>query len=68
MGRSAANERFKYEIRFRNIATGETRVVKRFEARNVFPTLTVSPDGMTIVHSAVPLTANADLMLIEHFR
>jgi hypothetical protein len=42
--------------------------VTRFEARSVVPTLTVSPDGMTIIHSAVPMTANADLMLLEHFR
>jgi hypothetical protein len=52
----------------RRSATGETRIVTRFEARSVFPTLTVSPDGMTIIHSAVPMTANADLMLLEHFR
>ena len=68
IGRSAANEQFKFEIRFRNTITGETRVVTNFEARGVFPALTVSPDGKTIVHSAVPLTASADLMLLEHFR
>ena len=32
------------------------------------PSLTVSPDGKTIVFSVVPKSSNADLMLLDHFR
>jgi Tol biopolymer transport system component len=68
VARLSSNDPHRYEVRFAETATGTTRVVSRIESRGTFPSLTVSPDGKTVVHSGIPTSANADLMLLDHFR
>ncbi len=57
---------FGFEIRFLDFATGEDRVLHTIELRPI-QGLTVSPDGKTILYTAVA-AYNADLMLVENFR
>lgn len=65
VGEPRSNE---YEIRFLDNATGQTRVIYRYTSLATFPSLTVSPDGRTVVHSGTSPSANQDLMLVDHFR
>jgi hypothetical protein len=62
----SAQESFRFEIRLLDLPTGKDRVLQEVELR---PTqgLTVSPDGETILYSAVAAD-NEDLMLVENFR
>jgi Tol biopolymer transport system component len=68
IARPSPEDLYRYEVRFHNTTTGKTTVVNRFEARAIRPALTVSTDGKTIIFSVIPFSANADLMLVDHFR
>jgi Tol biopolymer transport system component/predicted Ser/Thr protein kinase len=64
--RGSARGSFGFEIRFLDLATGKDKVLHRADLQPV-QGLTVSPDGKTILYSAVA-AANEDLMLVENFR
>jgi hypothetical protein len=56
-----------FELKFLDLRTQQTTTLNHFESLDVVG-LTVSPDGKTIVTSAVRPSAGADLMLMKNFR
>jgi serine/threonine protein kinase/Tol biopolymer transport system component len=59
--------RYAFELRFLNLATGSSKVLNKFESQ-ASQGLSVSPDGQTVLYSGVRMLSGDDLMLIEHFR
>jgi hypothetical protein len=42
--------------------------VYRYRTLSSLPSLTVSPDGKTIVHTGIASAAGAELVLVDNFR
>ena len=59
--------RYAFELRFLNLATGSSKVLNKFESQ-ASQGLSVSPDGRVVLYSGVSMLSGDDLMLIEHFR
>ena len=59
--------RYTFELRFLNLATGRSTVLNKFESQ-LNQGLSVSPDGQVVLYSGVSMLSGDDLMLIEHFR
>jgi Tol biopolymer transport system component/predicted Ser/Thr protein kinase len=59
--------RYAFELRFLNLATGSSKVLNKFESL-LNQGLSVSPDGRVVLYSGVSMLSGDDLMLIQHFR